>query len=42
VSADEGSEAFVKEMVAALPSSTGPLLPRSAVGATLVTTTVVE
>ena len=37
VSAELGSSWFEKLIVAGLPSSTGPLLPRSAVGATFCT-----
>jgi len=42
VSALEGSDAPLKDTVADPPSSIGPSSPRSADGATLFTTTVVE
>ena len=41
MSVDDGSNWFEKETVAGLPSFTGPLLARVAVGATLFTDTVV-
>ena len=41
MSAELGSNWFEKLIVAGLPSSTGPLLARSAVGATLLTWTLV-